>query len=573
MEKDCRKKNLGKKGKKSNLGKKGEMEEKGKITTKNIDHLGIVSGVCDDIGLVKLIDELTESDAQRKVSVGTAVKAMVLNGLGFANRTLYLTPLFFKDKAVDVLLGEEIKAEDLNSHSLGTALDSLYYGGVSRIFFNVSLASLSRYRIEISNRHLDGTTFLVHGNNYEHHTDIGTIEIKRGYNKQKRHDLRQFVFELISGNKEGIPLFMKPVDGNETDKTVFIEVIEEYLEQMKSADQEVGGHVIADSALYTNAALQRLKEILWISRVPHTIGRAKKELAKGNSREWQDVEGQRGYQYVEIQSDYGGIDQRWFLIKSEQAAKRGEKTVEKNVKKELSSLEKRVKQVIKPVYKTEQAAQLALENWFNKGLKKTAKRYHKLGVACIESKGCYARGRRGKDAKPLRVEYNIKTVQFDACETSIEAHKLEKSQFILATNDMDQANLSVNECLDLYKNGQQQVERGFRFLKDPLFILDRIFLELPRRIMALCMVMGLCLLIYTLAQYKIRKALKKANKTVPDQLKKEIQNPTMRWIFQLFKGIHVFYLDGVKKYILNLNEVQIGIIKLLGANVKSCYTV
>ena len=87
------------------------------------------------------------------------------------------------------------------------------------------------------------------------------------------------------------------------------------------------------------------------------------------------------------------------------------------------------------------------------------------------------------------------------------------------------------------------------------------------------MVMGLCLLIYTLAQYKIRKALKKANKTVPDQLKKEIQNPTMRWIFQLFKGIHVFYLDGVKKYILNLNEVQIGIIKLLGANVKSCYTV
>lgn len=138
---------------------------------------------------------------------------------------------------------------------------------------------------------------------------------------------------------------------------------------------------------------------------------------------------------------------------------------------------------------------------------------------------------------------------------------------------MDLANLPAEDWLHLYKNEQQKVERGFRFLKDPMFLLDHVYLELPRRIMALSMVMALCLLIYTLAQYKIRKALKEENKTVPNQLKKPIQNPTMRWIFQLLNGIHVMYVDGVKKYILNLDEIKIRILKLMGATTQSYYTV
>ena len=46
------------------------------LGSKNYDHLGIVSGVCDEIGLVDLIDKLTDSDPQRKVSVGLCTKAM-----------------------------------------------------------------------------------------------------------------------------------------------------------------------------------------------------------------------------------------------------------------------------------------------------------------------------------------------------------------------------------------------------------------------------------------------------------------------------------------------------------------
>jgi hypothetical protein len=66
----------------------------------DLGHLGLV------LGLVELIDSLVPQDrGQRKLSVGLLVKAMILNGLGFVQRTLYLMPRFFQDKPLERLLG------------------------------------------------------------------------------------------------------------------------------------------------------------------------------------------------------------------------------------------------------------------------------------------------------------------------------------------------------------------------------------------------------------------------------------------------------------------------------------
>ncbi|GHO71286.1 hypothetical protein KSC_101780 [Ktedonobacter sp. SOSP1-52] len=50
-----------------------------------LDHLGIVAGVCQELGLAQWLDAL-EPNQQRVVSYGTSTVAMLLNGLGFANR-------------------------------------------------------------------------------------------------------------------------------------------------------------------------------------------------------------------------------------------------------------------------------------------------------------------------------------------------------------------------------------------------------------------------------------------------------------------------------------------------------
>ena len=51
--------------------------------------------------------------------------------------------------------------------------------------------------------------------------------------------------------------------------------------------------------------------------------------------------------------------------------------------------------------------------------------------------------------------------------------------------------------LEVYKDQGVSVERGFRFLKDPMFYAESLYLKSLKRIMALLMVMTLSLLLYT----------------------------------------------------------------------------
>jgi transposase len=61
------------------------------IQVQNLDHLGIVAGMIDEIGLVEQVDALLGVHPQEKVSMGQVLKAMLLNGLGFVSAPLYLT--------------------------------------------------------------------------------------------------------------------------------------------------------------------------------------------------------------------------------------------------------------------------------------------------------------------------------------------------------------------------------------------------------------------------------------------------------------------------------------------------
>jgi hypothetical protein len=102
--------------------------------------------------------------------------------------------------------------------------------------------------------------------------------------------------------------------------------------------------------------------------------------------------------------------------------------------------------------------------------------------------------------------------------------------------------------------GQMHAERGFRFLKDPQFFGSSLSLTKPERIMALFMVMTVCLLVYAALEYRIRKALKDHDATFPDQTGKPLQNPTARWVFHYFVGIHVLCQAGQRPIVLNLTK-------------------
>jgi transposase len=143
-------------------------------------------------------------------------------------------------------------------------------------------------------------------------------------------------------------------------------------------------------------------------------------------------------------------------------------------------------------------------------------------------------------------------------------------RFILATNILDTTELSASEILRIYKQ-QQSSERGFRFIKDPLFFADSLFVKNPERVETMMMLMGLCLLVYNLGQRQLRSSLKTEKATVKNQLNKPTERPTLRWIFQYFQGIHILITQGIPR-ILNLTEERYQILQFLPDSCQKYYS-
>src|SRR5262245_54071313 len=103
--------------------------------TQVVDHLGLVAGMFEELGITEVIDRATKQDPEmRIVTAGHAVKAMVLNGLGFINQPLYLVPHFFQNKPISRLIAPGIQASHLNDDTLGRALDTLYDFGLTALY-------------------------------------------------------------------------------------------------------------------------------------------------------------------------------------------------------------------------------------------------------------------------------------------------------------------------------------------------------------------------------------------------------------------------------------------------------
>jgi len=300
----------------------------------NLDHLGLISGMVDELGLESLVDTLVPQDQHyRYVSVGKCVKAMILNGLGFANRTLYLMPHFFKDKPVERLFGEGIKAEHLNDDALGRALDSFYDYGTSNLYAQLAAQSVKRLGLSCKVGHFDSSTFHVDGdyNSRENSEELadGVIHITKGYSRDHRPDLNQVVLQLICEHQAGIPLWMKALSGNSNDSSDFRETISTHLSHLK---ETVGmSMMVADSALYAKETLQELDDFAWISRVPETI-KGVSELCQSMAAEWANVKPERVCKA--IGSNYGGVNQRWLIVYTRAAHERAEKTVNRQCLKQ-----------------------------------------------------------------------------------------------------------------------------------------------------------------------------------------------------------------------------------------------
>ena len=524
------------------------------IEIKNIDHLGIVAGIIDSINLVEIINNLLGEDISEKISAGHVVKAMILNGLGFVSAPLYMFSIFFENRACEHLIGEGVKPEYLNDDKLGRTMDKLFSKGLSNVFLAISLNAFKTFDVSLLSEHLDSSSFHLHGEykNNQNKNDLNKteivensqpqeIEITYGYSRDHRPDLKQFIIDLICSGDGDVPIFFKSASGNEADSASFAKILVDFKKQI-----QVDSLMVADSALYTAANLKLLSDIKWLSRVPLSLGEAKRLVSSINDSEL--VKSQiNGYSYVVKESNYASVKQRWLVVESEARKKSDLRQLDKRIKKSEINATSQLKKLQKEQFNCyEDAMKAALK------LSKKFK-YHNLDNIHVDEKILSAKTENQKYFKVIATLSENEAIISNGIQSA--------GRFVLATNILDKNILSDSGMISEYK-AQQSCERGFGFLKDPLFFADSVFLKTPKRIEALAMIMALCLLVYTLAQRQIRVALSSSKSTIKNQLGKPTERPTLRWIFQCFQSIHLLLLNNDKQ-ISNLTEGRKSILNLL----------
>ena len=533
------------------------------IEIQNIDHLGIVAGIIDSIGIVEIINELIGVEKDEKVNAGQVVKAMIINGLGFVSKPLYMFPEYFETIACEHLIGTGVKPEYLNDDKLGRVMDKLFIKGLDTIFFIIAVKAAQKFGVSLSTSHLDSSSIHVHGQyntslpevifenqkigNNQELEEIAVkspkeITITYGYSRDHRPDLKQFIIEMICSGDGDIPIFLKLASGNQADSSCFGQIAAEYHKQL-----EVNSLIVADCALYTESNLKMMSDLQWLCRVPLSIKVAKSLISTIPESEFIDST-IPGYKLVSKTENYAGIEQRWLVVQSQERR-------ESDLRKLTQKITKAESKAVLDLKKLSQE-RFACEADAIKALSKlsTQFKYHQIN----ESKVTPAKSNKKDSLNEISYQISATVCQD---ESKINTELLSAGRFIIATNVLNSQELSDDSMLREYK-AQQSCERGFGFLKDPLFFADSIFLKSPERIESMGMIMGLCLLVYTLAQRQIRNALKESKSTIKNQLGKATNSPTLRWIFQGFQCIHLITLNQ-EEHISNWNKDRDFILRLL----------
>jgi len=535
--------------------------EQGIYESERLDHLGIVAGVCQEIGLAQYLDS-QEPDSQRQVSVGTATVAMILNGLGFSNRRLYLVPQYFEHKPLEHLLGAGIKAEDLNDDCLGRTLDWLYEHDVTRLF--AGIARKAREKLSISPRmvHVDTTSFSVSGA-YEGEPEAEVaISITYGYSRDHRADLKQWMLALATTQGSDLPLFLRPLDGNSSDQVSLLAAIEALQEQLRRPEEEESSIYVADSGIYSQANMTRLNaaKLRWISRVPETSITAREELAKALQTQtlWQEsVDGDLRWYGCRVELPQG--QERWVIVSSKASEQRVHTTLLRQVEREQQSWQKRLWHLQARRFACEADAHAALEESL-----KQLPVWFEVQRSYLAHDHYEGKGRPGKEAVPTQRWQCQATLSLK--QECLAEEERRRARFIVGTNILDASQLADEELISTYKQ-QGGVERGFRFLKGPLFLASLVFVKKPERVVALGFIMVLCLLVYRFAEYRLRSQLAQTGQTLPNQINRPTSTPTMRWVFQCFEGIDLLRISTAAQIIsrvLHLQPFHEQVLMLLG---------
>lgn len=499
----------------------------------------LISALYDQLGIGRTVDEMVRWDpAQCRLSPGTRIKALVINIFGH-RKPLYRLDEFYEHMDIENLFGKGIRLEDLTDYNMARALDKLGQRGPWEVFSTICLQAIYQEQIDLKYLHSDTTSISLYGT-YEDQ-DGNEFIITQGHSKDKRPDLKQFLYGL-SVTPDKVPVCADVQSGNTSDKTWNFDFIEKLAE---SLEPEVLQRVIyiADSALITehNLKLMEKHHLQFISRLPGNFN-LEKELKK---KAWEKEEAfeelgrfsakkdAASYRVQEFKDELYGKGYRFLVVHSTKLDGRKTKSLQKELSRREKELQKQISQLEKQVFACEPDASSALTEF---------QRQHKDDyfpltgqVLCQEKR---RPGRPGKNS-PVEEVYRLK-LQYTTDEDAVQKAKERLSCFVLIANLKEK--YTPYQILKEYK-AQNNVETSFKFLKDPLFV-GPIYLKKPKRVEALAYVLLIALLLFGILERRVREAMKTESEPLIIPGKVKTFTPTGKKILETLETVLVMTTDN-----------------------------
>ena len=466
-----------------------------------VGHLGLVGTFIQESGIIEMIDSRIPktSNNHGHLTHGQVVALMILNGLGYTTRPLYMSNTFFDAKDVEAMLGIEYDASWFNDDVIGRTMDALYEYGLTPLFSELSLGIMKSLGRKIGSVNIDSTSFHYHGAEQMYHDDNSKvnydephkINVTYGYSRDAHPELVQIMEQMMVDNETGIPLFMEPESGNTNDTNAFKRMVKVF-EQFKDYTYDGYIYLCGDSALYSaeNIADMEKNGIKYVTRAADgKLKAVQKFVSEHASDELTEIDEHNQGRIYSVEN--GNVAQKWLLVHSDTAEARNNHSVEASAERELNRLNKVIKGYSKTYYSCEPDAQKEIDKFAKKCS------YCRIVSSSVIKEEIPKRGRKPKVEKPdSEKEYHYQvSITIEINQDYCNVVRRNKSFFVIATNDIER-DWQPGELLRQYKS-QNKVERGFRFLKDPEFFADSIFVSKNEHIQALLMIMTLSLAVFS----------------------------------------------------------------------------
>lgn len=494
-----------------------------------VGHIPAVARMCHRLGLIDLINESIPCNTD--IDLGTLVTGMICDTLS-GRSPLYKVEEFIAEQDTELLFGTPVDSHSFNDDALGNALDRIHQKGTLKLFTEVSLKAASVFHLDTSQCSFDTTSVNVWGDYDDSHANQKAPHVTRGYSKDKRPDLKQFMVSMlcVEGN---IPISGKMQNGNSGDEKLNNEELQRIARLLKPLGQNITELTyIADCKLITSENLKSLDNLQFISRFPATYKEHDRVIEQAiDADQWEElgilaetpspsIKRQRAsYKAQESQVTVEGKDYRALVIQTDHLDARRTEAIERKRLKEKALIEKTIKSAGKTTYHCPNDAAKALELLTRKNKNSY---WHITGT--VERTSIYAPGRA-----PANGPRKIIGTKYHHClhpeeNTVLHQHKLKQAGCFVMITNTTKDKMSAGEVLKTYKQ-QYGVEKNFSFLKEPLIANDT-FLKKPSRIDALVFILLVSLMIWNLMQRELRKSEQVSNGQLNDLNKRPTKRPT-----------------------------------------------